>query len=445
MQVFHYSVAAPDEAFLAGGPEKCNRCKHNVFFYRDQYGELDHLNAKVLPIDAVPGCELRTVTQTVINTPVFDGLFLQSAIMLFASRTTGNVCFQSLDIQDPFTAKTEEPLAIAVAVQPNSTAGVNITTSTLYWRPVNDTSTILFGRFERIASSIRALNSTKVQLHPQAVQLLQTVEAAFTWSRVSSGCFVEPFCDDKIDCTVDTCEVTTRVCRFTPDNTRCDDGYDFTSDVCVVGSGCRNDQITNAAASSGDSSSAREDGTLGIVLGIVIPVVVLAMVLGVAFLMFRRRRMSDGSEAEMESMLFGGVTVLTDVDVGQAIGEGAFGAVFLADWRGTKVACKSLTKADDSVLEEASREAKTLNKLNHPGIVNLLGLHYNDGPDAAPLLVFEFCENGSVLQYLEKLDGKPELELLFELFHNLVVALVYLHGESVVHNDIGKCEFDAWK
>jgi hypothetical protein len=64
-------------------------------------------------------------------------------------------------------------------------------------------------------------------------------------------------CDDKIDCTTDSCNPTTGACTHTPDNTQCDDGNVCTRDACSPINGCIHANVaTGTDCSSGNCVSA---------------------------------------------------------------------------------------------------------------------------------------------------------------------------------------------
>jgi hypothetical protein len=60
-----------------------------------------------------------------------------------------------------------------------------------------------------------------------------------------------------------------------------------------------------------------------------------------------------------------------DLDVGQKIGSGGFGAVYRGRWRGTDVAIKKLFKSD--LNEEFAQEVSLMCKLRHPCVILFMG------------------------------------------------------------------------
>eukprot|EP01089_Gocevia_fonbrunei_P019882 TRINITY_DN7182_c0_g1_i1.p1 TRINITY_DN7182_c0_g1~~TRINITY_DN7182_c0_g1_i1.p1 ORF type:complete len:111 (+),score=24.27 TRINITY_DN7182_c0_g1_i1:148-480(+) len=74
------------------------------------------------------------------------------------------------------------------------------------------------------------------------------------------------------------------------------------------------------------------------------------------------------------------------------IAKGAFGKVYKGTWGETNVACKRLKDTlDGGSRREFEKEVATLNKLNSPHIVRLLGISTLRG---LPAIVMEYCEGG---------------------------------------------------
>lgn len=61
-------------------------------------------------------------------------------------------------------------------------------------------------------------------------------------------CLDDDQCDDGIECTFDSCDLSVRRCRFRPDDARCQDGlYCNGSEVCSPGLGCRRGEPVSCA------------------------------------------------------------------------------------------------------------------------------------------------------------------------------------------------------
>lgn len=61
------------------------------------------------------------------------------------------------------------------------------------------------------------------------------------------------------------------------------------------------------------------------------------------------------------------------VQLGKAIGEGAFGTTYMGVWRGADVAVKTVTVRGKEDMISFLREVEALVTLRHPNIMPLLG------------------------------------------------------------------------
>jgi len=125
-----------------------------------------------------------------------------------------------------------------------------------------------------------------------------------------------------------------------------------------------------------------------------------------------------------------------DYDVRGLIGQGGMGAVYFAHQRklGRDVALKILKpglESDPSFAERFEREARTLARLSHPGIVTVHDFG-RAGDDY--YIVMEYVDGLSLREWIdtERLSSTDVLELVPQLCD----ALQYAHDHGVVHRDI---------
>ncbi|KAM4675771.1 tyrosine-protein kinase ITK/TSK [Discoglossus pictus] len=117
----------------------------------------------------------------------------------------------------------------------------------------------------------------------------------------------------------------------------------------------------------------------------------------------------------------------------QEIGNGQFGVVQLASWRGTtKVAVKMIREGMMSE-EDFVEEAQVLMKLSHPKLVQLLGVCTQQSPI---FLVFEFMENGCLLDYLRSHRGMLSKETALEMCQDVCEGMEYLESSNYIHRDL---------
>ena len=151
----------------------------------------------------------------------------------------------------------------------------------------------------------------------------------------------------------------------------------------------------------------------------------------------------------------------SDLVFQDVIGEGGFGQVFRATWRGTTVAVKILKqrssrhrllagilrpKSPDDALNGAaprlspdmidrfSQEVTILRSLHHPNLVMFMGA------SVAPRLcmVSEYMEGGSLYELLYKKKKVPDPKRRLVLALDIAKALAYLHNmqPQIVHRDL---------
>ncbi len=117
------------------------------------------------------------------------------------------------------------------------------------------------------------------------------------------------------------------------------------------------------------------------------------------------------------------------------LGSGAYGEVWVAvdQNTGRRVAIKFYTHRGGIDWSLLSREVEKLAVLSADRyVVQLLDVGWDADP---PYYVMDYIENGS-LEDLLKQDGPRPLEESIELFHEVAVGLMHLHGKGVLHCDL---------
>lgn len=121
----------------------------------------------------------------------------------------------------------------------------------------------------------------------------------------------------------------------------------------------------------------------------------------------------------------------------RALGEGAMGSVFLAlDPDGTEVALKVVHDRAPDVLRAPQRflrEVKSLNKLDHPNIVQLLDFG-RDEALAISYLVMELARGDDLTKLV--LMGRAEPSLALLVARHVGAGLQVAHDAGVVHRDL---------
>ena len=124
---------------------------------------------------------------------------------------------------------------------------------------------------------------------------------------------------------------------------------------------------------------------------------------------------------------------INEIKLKDQIGEGQFGKVFLASWRGTNVVAKVI---NDNMPEDKKylfiKEFDIMTKVHHPYVVQLLG--YVKDPF---IIVMEYLNNGNLLEYIRKnrIWKKTKINLALDILR----GLAYIHArrpDYLIHRDI---------
>ncbi|KAI9916863.1 hypothetical protein PsorP6_018115 [Peronosclerospora sorghi] len=128
---------------------------------------------------------------------------------------------------------------------------------------------------------------------------------------------------------------------------------------------------------------------------------------------------------------------MADVIIGRVIGEGAFGKVYKASWKGRDVAVKVLIRQNLSVdvVREFESEVKIMSCLNHPNICMLLGACLVPESRA---LVIELVEQGSLWAVLRTRQQQLTDEMRAQFVFDTGRGMSYLHQFQlpILHRDM---------
>ncbi|XP_072021287.1 uncharacterized protein [Amphiura filiformis] len=147
-------------------------------------------------------------------------------------------------------------------------------------------------------------------------------------------------------------------------------------------------------------------------------------------LLLKRWESDDGKYIKMGASV--NKLDVRNIDFHECIGEGGFGSVrrvsFKRPYKGYKEA------AGKSVLEElAKKEIEVMSQLNHPNIINLLGVCETGG---AHLILMEYAPNGTLHDYLKDPSKTLPYQLQKRWAKESALAINYLHGQNFLHRDI---------
>lgn len=192
-------------------------------------------------------------------------------------------------------------------------------------------------------------------------------------------------------------------------------------------------------------------------------------VLLVIFLRVLEKRRQSGNhvwKVRSDEVIFG--------EPPQVIGQGSFGTVTLAEYRGTQVAVKRIFRSKTTRHNGSSRdtvgsglssgsgiknsgnsgsvmlssstrsvnrnefieEMRVLSKLRHPCITTIMGAVLERGNEA--MLLMEYMERGSLYDILHNQTTILEKDLLLPILQDIIQGMRFLHSSNpaVIHGDL---------
>ena len=126
----------------------------------------------------------------------------------------------------------------------------------------------------------------------------------------------------------------------------------------------------------------------------------------------------------------------------ECLGSGSYGWVCKAKCDGMLCAAKIMhptlcdlhSSGADSSLSKFKEECRLLSLARHPNVVQYL-VTYNDPDTELPILIMELCDE-SLTTFLERSPGPLSYHIQINVCHDIALALVYLHSNSVIHRDL---------
>ncbi|XP_018654354.1 src-type protein tyrosine kinase-related [Schistosoma mansoni] len=119
------------------------------------------------------------------------------------------------------------------------------------------------------------------------------------------------------------------------------------------------------------------------------------------------------------------------------LGQGSFGEVWHGTWNNqVPVAIKKLLGNGNMNRTRFLNEAELMHRLNHPNVVRILAvctLPINE----PTYIISELMENGSLKQYMQKLNPvEIRMKNLLEMIKDVVGGMVHLEEQHYVHRDL---------
>ncbi len=133
-----------------------------------------------------------------------------------------------------------------------------------------------------------------------------------------------------------------------------------------------------------------------------------------------------------------GTTIDHKYLVERVLGHGGMGKVYLArdlTLHNRAVVIKVLLEAsvkDDYVVRKFRQEVEALSRIDHPGVVNVLGA--GELPDGKPYIVMQYV-NGVTLRSQIPVEGM-DLERAAMILKQIGAALEHVHEQKILHRDL---------
>jgi len=119
-----------------------------------------------------------------------------------------------------------------------------------------------------------------------------------------------------------------------------------------------------------------------------------------------------------------------EVELGDFISQGSFGAVYRGKWFDTDVVIKTLLSDSAEQRQAFVHEAEIWFILNHPNVVQLYGACH---VGSRPFFVCEFASKGTLDSYLAAQDRNMWVWIRL---HQAALGLEVLHRRGIVHGDL---------
>ncbi|PRP89036.1 hypothetical protein PROFUN_02314 [Planoprotostelium fungivorum] len=225
--------------------------------------------------------------------------------------------------------------------------------------------------------------------------------------------------------------------------------YNTASSLLVCPSGQKTGNTTDGSigclisTSNTINDSASKDLSVGLIAGIVIgSCAVLVVVIFIIVLLLQRNRkrpvmqsmeLVDLSRLNLEPAKKS-IINFNDIKNMQVVGHGAFGIVYSAIWRESKVAVKQIRSdyITTEQLKDFLGEVSILQNLRpHNNVVLFLGVSFPPQPLA---IITEFCDGGSLYTYLQ--ENTVEFAKKKEMMIGVAAGMIHLHAEGVIHRDL---------
>jgi len=126
---------------------------------------------------------------------------------------------------------------------------------------------------------------------------------------------------------------------------------------------------------------------------------------------------------------------MKEITLEKKLGEGIFGTVYRAKWRGSTVACKKLKNPDvHDELSDFKKEISIIGKLRHPNVLLFLGSVTGDKNNMC--ILTEYMEGGNLHEVIHEKKVRFDFRSTMGLMKQTAFGLNYLHLSNIIHRDL---------
>ena len=121
---------------------------------------------------------------------------------------------------------------------------------------------------------------------------------------------------------------------------------------------------------------------------------------------------------------------------GETLGSGAYGIVCKAKLNELPCAAKLLHRVlfHPTIQRRFDQEHELLRSMRHPNVVQYLGIAH-DPLSGLPILLMELLD-GNLTDFLEHSQEPLPYHVQVNLWHDIALALTYLHSKHIIHRDL---------
>ena len=128
-----------------------------------------------------------------------------------------------------------------------------------------------------------------------------------------------------------------------------------------------------------------------------------------------------------------------EICFGQLLGQGGFGAVHLATYRGQTVAVKSFSahRKEEVIMDTYQRELNALKcRLQHRNVVAVLGATCVEGWETDACIVMQYAGGENLQTYMLNSNYSMPVERVIDFTSQIAAGLDHIHSKKLIHMDI---------